>query len=95
MGISWDVCKAIGASGFIDRVRNSGRCRIGQDGIQLLTTAGAWLTFEEGCKGPLVPGNLADLAVLSDNPLLMAPENLKNIRCRLTMVGGRIVFNEL
>jgi len=66
-----------------------------EDGIHLLTTAGAWLTFEEGCKGPLVPGNLADLTVLSENPLHTEPEDLKNIRCQLTMVGGRIVFNEL
>ena len=32
-----------------------------QDAIRLLTTAGAWLTFEENVKGPLQRGNLADL----------------------------------
>jgi predicted amidohydrolase YtcJ len=66
-----------------------------QEGIHLLTTAGAWLTFEENCKGPLLPGYLADLTVLSDNPIRTLPENLKDIRCRLTMVGGKIVFNDL
>ena len=89
----WTICAR--SERTTARVIGAEQCLAVQDGIQLLTTAGAWLTFEEGRKGPLVPGNLADLAVLSDNPLHMAPENLKNIRCRLTMVGGRIVFNEL
>jgi predicted amidohydrolase YtcJ len=63
--------------------------------LRLLTTAGAWLTFEEATKGPLLPGYLADLAVLSDDPRRVPPEDLKEIKCCLTMVGGRIVFSEL
>jgi predicted amidohydrolase YtcJ len=66
-----------------------------REGIHLLTTAGAWLTFEENSKGPLLPGNLADMVVLSGNPLGTAPENLNDIRCRLTVVGGKIVFSDL
>lgn len=63
-----------------------------EDGLRLLTTAGAWLTFEEAVKGPLQPGNLADLAVLSQNPLTAGVDHLKDIECRLTMVNGKIVF---
>jgi predicted amidohydrolase YtcJ len=66
-----------------------------EQALRLLTTAGAWLTFEEDCKGPLRPGYLADLTVLSRNPLLTSAKDLKQIRCRLTMVGGRIVFDDL
>jgi predicted amidohydrolase YtcJ len=66
-----------------------------EEALRLLTTAGAWLTFEEEIKGPLQPGNLADLAVLSDNPLQISTEGLKDIKCRLTMVGGKIVFSDL
>ncbi len=62
--------------------------------IRLLTTAGAALTFEENVKGPLQPGYLADLIVLSDNPLHVGAENLKDIKCRLTIVGGKVVFRD-
>ena len=52
---------------------------------------GATLSFEENEKGSLEPGKLADLAVLSDDPLTCAEEALKDITAELTMVGGRIV----
>jgi predicted amidohydrolase YtcJ len=63
--------------------------------LRLLTTAGSWLTFEETVKGPLLPNCYADLAVLSEDPLQVPAEQLKDITCKLTMVGGRIVHNNL
>ncbi|MDB5621281.1 amidohydrolase family protein, partial [Tardiphaga sp.] len=61
--------------------------------LQLFTTAGAALTFDEGWKGPLKSGFAADLAVLSDDPTAIAAAHLKDLDCRLTMVGGRIVHD--
>jgi predicted amidohydrolase YtcJ len=63
--------------------------------LRLITTAGSWLTFEETHKGPLLPGYYADLAVLSDDPLQIPAEALKDITCKLTMVGGRVVHDAL
>jgi predicted amidohydrolase YtcJ len=59
--------------------------------LRLLTVNGAWLTFEEDRKGPLLPNYFADIAVLSDNPLTASAESLLDIRCHATMVGGRWV----
>jgi predicted amidohydrolase YtcJ len=59
--------------------------------LRLLTVNGAWLTFEEDRKGPLLPGYFADIAVLSGNPLNASAEGLLDIRCQATMVGGRWV----
>jgi len=59
--------------------------------LRLLTVNGAWLTFEEGRKGPLLPGYFADIAVLSGNPLNVSAEGLLDIRCVATMAGGRWV----
>lgn len=59
--------------------------------LRLLTVNGAWLTFEEDRKGPLLPGYFADIAVLSGNPLTASAEGLLDIRCQATMVGGRWV----
>jgi predicted amidohydrolase YtcJ len=59
--------------------------------LRLFTVNGAWLTFEEDRKGPLLPGYFADIAVLSGNPLAASAEGLLDIRCQATMVGGRWV----
>lgn len=59
--------------------------------LKLLTVNGAWLTFDEHRKGPLLPGYFADMAVLSANPLTASAEKLLDINCEATMVGGRWV----
>lgn len=59
--------------------------------LRSATLEGAYLTFEEGDKGSLEPGKLADLVVLSDNPLTCNEERIKDITAEVTIVGGRIV----
>jgi hypothetical protein len=63
--------------------------------LRLMTVAGAWLTGEEGVKGPLIPGFYADLAVLSLDPLTTPADGLAGIACVATMVGGRWVHGGL
>lgn len=63
----------------------------GCEALRMLTVAGAHLTFEEALKGPLVPGFLADLAVLSADPSEVPPDDLLAIRTDLTLVDGKIV----
>ena len=54
--------------------------------------AGAYASFDEEQKGVLVPGKLADL-VLIDRDLTRIPAaEIRDARVRLTVVGGRIVF---
>lgn len=62
------------------------------EALRCATVDCAYLTFDENKKGSLEPGKLADLAVLSDNPLTIAEPELCNIRALMTMVGGRIVY---
>jgi len=56
------------------------------------TENGAYLTFDEDKKGTLEPGKLADLAVLSADPLTVAESGIKDITADMTMVGGKIVY---
>ena len=61
------------------------------EALPLLTREGAKLSFDEGRKGMLRPGMLADLAIL-DGDLLSTPlGQVKNVRADITVVGGRIV----
>ena len=52
---------------------------------------GAYLTFDEDKKGSLEAGKLADLVVLSDDPMTVEEIRIREISARMTMVGGRIV----
>lgn len=61
--------------------------------LRAATVAGAYLTFEEDRKGTIAPGRLADLAVLSADPLTVDEDRLPAIVAERTIVGGRIVFD--
>jgi predicted amidohydrolase YtcJ len=52
----------------------------------------AWLARDEHRRGRLVPGMLADLAVLDRDPMTCPPEELRDIRVLATMVGGSFTY---
>jgi predicted amidohydrolase YtcJ len=62
------------------------------DALRCATNFGAYLTFDESNKGSLEPGKLADLAVLSVDPLTVAEAGIAEIQALMTMVGGKIVY---
>jgi len=59
--------------------------------LRCATENGAYLTFDEDKKGSLEPGKLADLAVLSADPLTVPEPAIRDITADMTMVGGKIV----
>jgi len=61
------------------------------EALRCVTQTGAYLTFDEGKKGALEPGKLADLAVLDADPLTVAETKIADITSLMTMVGGKIV----
>ncbi len=61
------------------------------DALRCATANGAYLTFDEDKKGSLEAGKLADVAVLSADPLATEESGIAEIRSLMTMVGGRIV----
>jgi predicted amidohydrolase YtcJ len=63
-----------------------------EQALHCATMGGAYLTFEEDNKGSLEPGKLADLAVLTDDPLSCAESDIKDIKAETTIVGGRVVY---
>ena len=61
--------------------------------LQATTVNPAWLAGDERRRGKLLPGYLADLVVLSRDPLECPPEELESIEVVATMVGGRWTHN--
>ncbi len=63
--------------------------------LQAYTTGPSFAAGMEDRLGKLMPGYLADLLILSENPFTCSPETLLNIHPMATMVGGEWVFSEL
>jgi predicted amidohydrolase YtcJ len=63
-----------------------------QQALEASTVNPAWLCGDEERRGRLVPGQVADLAVLDRDPVMCAPDELRDVRVIATMVGGRWVF---
>ncbi len=63
-----------------------------EDALRCATIEGAWLTFEEDRKGSLEVGKLADMALLSDDPLTCPEDAIKDIVAETVIVGGRVVL---
>ena len=60
--------------------------------LHAYTQGGAYLTREEHRKGAIAPGMLADLVLLSNDLLTVAPDRIMSTQVLLTIVGGRVVY---
>lgn len=62
------------------------------EALPMMTTGAAYALFRETEVGSLKPGKLADLIILSANPLAIDPNEIKDIKLWMTMVGGQTVY---
>jgi hypothetical protein len=62
------------------------------EALRRYTVGSAWFSGEEASKGAIVPGQLADLAVLSDDYFAVPELEIKQIESVLTVLGGKIVY---
>lgn len=62
------------------------------EALEAITIDGARMYGEEANKGSIEPGKLADLVVLSANPLTVPPAAIKDIRVEETIKEGRTVW---
>ena len=65
-----------------------------EDALIAHTRRNAFFVFQENNLGALQPGKLADLLVLDRDYLTIPADQIKDIKPVLTMVGGRIVYDE-
>jgi hypothetical protein len=62
------------------------------EALRLYTVGSSWFSNEEGKKGAIVPGQLADLAVLSNDYFSIPEERIRSLESVLTIVGGKPVY---
>ena len=63
-----------------------------EEAMRLLTVNAAYASFDEDRLGSLEPGKLADMVVLSANPLQVAVKDILQIAVLMTMIGGRVEY---
>jgi predicted amidohydrolase YtcJ len=63
-----------------------------EEALRLYTLGSAWFSFDDGKRGSLEPGKLADLVVLSADYFGVPVDEIGRISSLLTMVGGRVVY---
>ncbi|MBP1685298.1 MAG: Amidohydrolase 3 [Deltaproteobacteria bacterium] len=62
------------------------------EALKAYTYNGAYAAFEESIKGSLTVGNLADIAVLSNDIMTVPEEDILTTEVLFTIVGGQVLF---
>lgn len=88
----------VGIGAAVTRRAASGQTVLPHEGITPLqaleacTVDAAYASFEEGDKGSIAPGKLADLVILSHAPAAVPPEEIRGIRVMATILDGEVVW---
>jgi len=88
----------IGVYAAVTRQAESGHqlppkeCITAGEALAMNTINAAFASFEEGIKGTITPGKLADVVVLSDDPVKSLPGKIRDIRVEMTIIGGKVVW---
>jgi predicted amidohydrolase YtcJ len=64
-----------------------------EDALIAHTRKNAYFVFRENDLGSIQPGKLADLVLLDRDYLTVPPDQIRDIKPVMTIVGGRIVFD--
>jgi predicted amidohydrolase YtcJ len=104
-GSDWDVAPLSPLAGIfaaVTRRTTDGKNSAGwfpeqkitvEEALRAYTSSAAYAAFEEGEKGTLSPGKLADFAVLSADVLGVEPEEIEETAVDTTVVGGKVFFS--
>ena len=89
--VMWAAVNRIGESG---NVNGPDQCISPLEALKASTIYAAHQYFEEKTKGSLEVGKLADLVILSQNPLETSPIDIRNIEVLATIKEGEFVFQK-
>jgi len=62
------------------------------DTLESYTAVNAWVEFNEAKKGRLIPGMMADIAVMSHDLEAMNAEEIDQASAQITICGGRVTY---
>lgn len=63
-----------------------------EEALKTYTVNAAYASFDEGKRGTIEVGKLADLTILSADPRKVLPNDIRSIKIETTIVNGKIVY---
>src|SRR5688572_12189321 len=91
VSLSWLVTgKTVGGLSLYPQANRLDR----ESALRLWTEANSWFSNEQGKKGQIKAGQLADLAVLSDDYFDVPEDQIAHLGSVLTLLGGKVVHGE-
>jgi len=70
------------------------QCLTRKEVLKAYTVDSAYSGFEEGIKGKLLPGMLADFIVLSEDIITISSQKLLSLQVEKTYLGGELVYSK-
>jgi predicted amidohydrolase YtcJ len=91
VSLNWLVTgKTVGGLGLYPGANRMSR----EKALRMWTHENCWFSNEEGKKGQIKAGQLADLAILSADYFSVAESEIPHLRAVLTLLGGKVVYGE-
>jgi predicted amidohydrolase YtcJ len=63
------------------------------EALRAYTSGDAYAVFADGKRGTLQPGRKADIVVLDQDLTTIRPEEIRNAKVRMTLLGGKVVYS--
>ncbi|MBX6331295.1 MAG: amidohydrolase [Gemmatimonadaceae bacterium] len=63
------------------------------EALRAYTSGGAYASFEDSLKGTITRGKLADFAIIDHDLTRIPPEEIRNARILMAIVGGNVVYD--
>lgn len=70
------------------------QCMTRHEALRSYTRDGAYAAFEEGIKGTLTPGKLADIVILSKDIMTCPDDEIRKAKVEFTIVGGKVRYED-
>lgn len=89
LSLYWLVAgKTVGGASLYSEANRLSR----EEALRLYTQGSSWFSGENGKKGAIAVGQLADVTALTEDYFTVPEENIKVIEAVLTIVDGKIVY---
>ncbi len=88
VGLRDSVCRETGGRSKF----GPSECLKVEEALPLYNREAAYFSFEEKERGTLIAGKMADFVVLDRNPLEVASEQIPDCRVKMTVIGGKVVY---
>ena len=66
-----------------------------REALRMYTKGAAEVEGTSEEKGSIAPRKVADMVLVDANPLSSDPEELREVKTMMTMVGGRVVWSNI